>query len=181
MRGWVMMVGRPKHIMRGGGNTLDSFCCYLYRNLVVVGEMVDVDWMKKILGFSLGWVMMVWGPKQIMWGWGNILHSFCCYLDWISMVFGKMVDVDWMKRFVCLFLRMNDDGGGSKQIVRGWGNILDSFCCYLYRTLVVIGEMVDADQMKQNFVLWQGWLKMVWGSKHICLRWWGHYIILFCR
>ena len=38
-----MMVWGPKRIMREGGNSLHSFCNYLYRNLSIFGEMVDVD------------------------------------------------------------------------------------------------------------------------------------------
>ena len=42
--------------------------------------------------------------------------------------------------------------GGTEANHEGMRITLDSFCCYVYRTLVVSDEMVDADRMKHNFV-----------------------------
>ena len=66
---WVMMVWELKHIiMSRWGIFLTHFLCCQYKMLLVIivmvtwsHEMVDVDWTKHVLYFSLGWLMMAAG------------------------------------------------------------------------------------------------------------------------
>ena len=50
-------------------------------------------------------------------------------------------------RFMFL-IRMSDDVVGGEAYSHEEMRKLDSFCCCLYKILVVIGEMVDVDLMK---------------------------------
>ena len=108
---------------------------------------VDVDWKKKILVFLVGWVMMVWGLKQIMREGGNSLHSLCCYLTgtWPNRRDG------WCglnEEFSVV--RMSEDGVGVEAF--SWGKEL------IYHFIVVVHHLGD--------IRWHGYKdNFVWGSR----------------